>query len=179
MMGLSSSSYATSPPFTGTSYYSTIINTLLPAILLLLMSIIPGTSAVAPTVMGFQMDMSYGLITIEYSTVMVSKTFDWSTVSIQNVPSYYNCTGTSLNGTACPITDGAKRQEISGNNYYKVYNATSLYISILIDDYADFASTTGIGKRENNTYLVIEPNSARSAASMEYSEGISNTSALL
>ena len=78
--------------------------------------------------------MSYGLITIEYSQVVVSKTFDWSTVQIQNVKSYYDCTGTALTGSDCPVTAGAKRKTIMGNKYYKVYNATSLYISIIVYD---------------------------------------------
>ena len=82
-----------------------------------------------PYITSFSMDMHYGLMTVQFSEEMMSKFFDATKITLQNVQSYYNCTGSQV-APSCPVSTGALRVPISSNAYSSVYNATSLYVSI-------------------------------------------------
>jgi len=123
------------------------------------------------------MNMHYGLITIDFSDTMMSTSFDATKITLQNVRSYYNCTGaqTRANGD-CSVTTGAYRKVISENKYTKVYNATSLYVTLNSADYSDLLLETSIATSTSNTYLIMGVNATKST-SKEWAAKIEDGSA--
>ena len=94
---------------------------------------------------------------------MMSTSFDATKLTLQNTVSYYTCTGsqTRANGD-CDVTAGAVRKVISANRYTKVYNATSLYVTLTADDYADLQLEPSLCKSTSDTYLVMGVNATKS-----------------
>jgi hypothetical protein len=107
--------------------------------------------------------MHYGLLTIDFTETMMSTSFDATKLTLQNMKSYYNCTGsqTRANGD-CDVNPGAYRKVISENRYTKVYNATSLYVTLSSDDYAELLLESSICKSRSDTYLIMDTNTTKS-----------------
>ncbi|GMH59898.1 hypothetical protein TrRE_jg13421, partial [Triparma retinervis] len=111
----------------------------------------------------WSMNMHYGLLTIDFTETMMSTSFDATKLTLQNMKSYYNCTGsqTRANGD-CDVNPGAYRKVISENRYTKVYNATSLYVTLSSDDYAELLLESSICKSRSDTYLIMDTNTTKS-----------------
>jgi len=102
----------------------------------------------------------------------MSQSFDATKLTIQNVASYYTCTGsqTRANGD-CAVTTGAFRKVITENRYTKAYNATSLYVTLSPDDYSALLQETSVCTSQSNTYLLVGDQAAKST-SLEYATAV-------
>ncbi|GMH88778.1 hypothetical protein TrST_g6209 [Triparma strigata] len=130
-----------------------------------------------PYITSFSMDMHYGLMTVQFSEEMMSKFFDATKITLQNVQSYYNCTGSQV-APSCPVSTGALRVPISSNAYSSVYNATSLYVSIVGADYAVLSMAATIATSVDNTYIIVDENVTRSSGDLSVSKAVVDGAAL-
>ncbi len=132
---------------------------------LLCLSNLPSYTS-APTPTSWTLDMSYGLLTLVFSEKSMSTTFDATKVTIQN--------RLSSSGGA-----GFQSLTFSGNSYTKVYNSTSLYIAIPIDDYAALSLNPSLAKSVATSYLVVGAGAVKAADSAKaLSSAVVNGAAL-
>ena len=130
-----------------------------------------------PTISSFSMDMHYGLITLSFSDTMMSKTFDATKLTLQNTKSYYNCTGSQTREAGnCPVSSGAYRLRISENRFTRIYNATSLYVSLSPSDYSALLLEPTIAKGLGSSFITMDVNTTR-ATTMEYAKAIQDGNA--